>query len=167
MVDSIFWWYDHGDGLNFIEVFCTVKQGKKFNDSFLILPGLANFTSIHIYLNQMMSALDLNKPQKRIARQIIETGLQREYEAGIIKLDKIISRWKNKKIDNRDAYMKIYSSLTWHDKHIGRRYNKMTGSWYLYIIAAQLADEVITVDELNDFPEDIREKIFLLSGMDE
>ena len=114
-----------------------------------------------------MSTLNLTKPQKRIARRIIETGLQREYEAGIIKLDKIISRWKNKKIDNRDTYMNLYSSLTRYDKHIGRRYNKMTGSWYLYIIAAQLADEVITIEELDDFPEDIREKIFLLSGMDE
>ena len=37
-----------------------------------------------------MNALQLSKSQKRIARQIIETGLQREYEAGIKKLDKII-----------------------------------------------------------------------------
>jgi len=38
-----------------------------------------------------MNAPELTKSQKRIARQIIETGLQREYEAGIEKLDKIIS----------------------------------------------------------------------------
>lgn len=42
----------------------------------------------------------------------------------------------------------------------------MTGSWYLHIIAAQLADEVIADEELNEFPEDIRQKIYLLSGMD-
>jgi len=35
---------------------------------------------------------------------------------------------------------------------------------YIFI-AAQLADEVIAVEELNDFPEDIRQKIFLLSGI--
>lgn len=112
-----------------------------------------------------MNALELTKSQKRIARQIIETGLQREYEAGIKKLDKIIFGWKRKEMDNRDAYMKLYKSLTSHDKHIARRYNRMTGSWYLHIIAAQLADEVIAVEELNDFPEDIRQKIYLLSGI--
>ena len=41
----------------------------------------------------------------------------------------------------------------------------MTGSWYLHIIAAQLADKVIAIEELNDFPEDIRQKIYLLSGI--
>lgn len=112
-----------------------------------------------------MNALQFSKSQKRIARQIIETGLQREYEAGIKKLDKIISGWKRKEIDNRDAYRKLYKSLTSHDKHIASRYNRMSGSWYLHIIAAQLADEVITVEELNDFPEDIRQKIYLLSGI--
>lgn len=112
-----------------------------------------------------MNALELTKSQKRIARQIIETGLQREYEAGIKKLDNIITKWKRKETDNRDAYIKLYKSLTSHDKHIARRYNRMSGSWYLHIIAAQLADEVIAVEELNDFPEDIRQRIYLLSGI--
>ncbi len=113
-----------------------------------------------------MNALELTKSQKKIARQIIDTGLQREYEAGIIKLDMIITRWKREEIDHRDAYMELYKSLTSHDKYIARRYNRMTGSWYLHIIAAQLADKVITVEELSEFPEDIRQKIYLLSGMD-
>ena len=113
-----------------------------------------------------MNALELTKSQKKIARRIIETGLQREYEVGVRKLDRIISRWKSEDLNNRDAYMELYESLTSHDKHIARRYNRMTGSWYLHIIAAQLADKVITVEELSDFPEDIRQKIYLLSGMD-
>ena len=112
-----------------------------------------------------MNALQLSKSQKRISMQIIETGLQREYEAGIKKLDKIISGWKCKEMDNCDAYMKLHKSLTTYDKHIARRYNRMSGSRYLHIIAAQLADEVITVEELNDFPEDIRQKIYFLSGI--
>ena len=112
-----------------------------------------------------MNALELTKSQKRIARQIIETGLQREYEAGIKKLDKIISGWKRKEIDNRDAYLKLYGSLTSHDKHIAIRYDRMTGSRYLDIIATQLADKVIAVKELNDFPEDIRERVIFMSGI--
>jgi hypothetical protein len=113
-----------------------------------------------------MNALELTKSQKKIARRIIETGLQREYEAGIKKLDRIISRWKHEEISNRDAYMELYSSLKGHDKHIGRRYNKMSGSWYLHIIAAQLADKVITIEEVGDFPENIKQSIYLLAGID-
>ena len=63
--------------------------------------------------------------------------------------------------------MELYKSLTSHDKHIGRRYNRMTGSWYLHIIAAQLADNVISVEELNDFPEDIVQKLILMSGIND
>ncbi|MCK4677446.1 MAG: hypothetical protein KAT48_04885, partial [Bacteroidales bacterium] len=88
-----------------------------------------------------------------------------EFEAGIKKLDKIISGWKRKEIDNRDAYLKLYGSLTDHDKHIARRYDRMSGSRYLNIIAAQLADKVITVEEINDFPEDIRDRIIIISGI--
>lgn len=113
-----------------------------------------------------MNALELTKSQKKIARRIIDTGIQREYEAGIVKLDRIISRWKSKELNNHDAYMELYGSLTGHDKHIGRRYDRITGSRYLYIIATQLADKVIDVEELSDFPENIRQSIFLLAGMD-
>ncbi|MCK4678112.1 MAG: hypothetical protein KAT48_08285 [Bacteroidales bacterium] len=48
-----------------------------------------------------MNALELTKSQKKIARQIIETGLQREFEAGIKKLDNILTEWKRKELDNR------------------------------------------------------------------
>ncbi len=34
--------------------------------------------------------VELSKSQKKIAREIIEKGLQREYQNGILKIDKII-----------------------------------------------------------------------------
>ena len=112
-----------------------------------------------------MNPLELTKSQKKIARQIIEIGLQREFEAGIKKLDNILTEWKHKELDNRAVYLELYGSLTNHDKHIARRYDRMTGSRYLDTIAAQLADEVIVVEELNDFPEDIRDRIIIMSGI--
>jgi hypothetical protein len=38
---------------------------------------------------------ELPKSQKKIARQIIETGLQREYQNGIEKADGVIEKWKS------------------------------------------------------------------------
>lgn len=111
--------------------------------------------------------MDLPKSQKKIARRIIETGLEREYEMGIEKIDQIISLWKNKDLNNRDAYLEIYDSLTKHDKQIERRYDNISGSKYLFIVASLLADKIIFLDELNDLAEDIRNKIIFISRINE
>jgi len=99
---------------------------------------------------------ELSKSQKKIARQIIELGLQREYENGIKKMDNIIQNWKAGKLDNRNTYLDIYKKLIAHDKHIGQRYDRMTGSNYLLIIIGQLADGVITLDEISEFNDEVK-----------
>ncbi|MFU8845059.1 MAG: hypothetical protein ACNA7V_14750 [Bacteroidales bacterium] len=82
----------------------------------------------------------LTKSKKRIARQIIEKGLQKEFENGIRKLDHIISKWKSNSLTPRDAWMELYDALNSHDKHITKRYDDMTGSKYLLVLVGQLAD---------------------------
>ena len=113
-----------------------------------------------------MNGTDLSKSQKKIARQIIEKGLQKEFMDGIIELDNIITKWKINELDNRNAYHELYDSLTKHDKHIAGRYDNMGGSKYLYVIAGQLFDGAITKNDLDDFNEDVRESILFLSGVD-
>jgi len=99
---------------------------------------------------------DLTKSEKKIARQIIEKGLLKEYQNAIESMESIVSEWRQGKRDNRDAYMELYKSLTTHDKHIARRYNRITGSTYLLVIAGQLADKVITINDLEGLrPETI------------
>jgi hypothetical protein len=102
---------------------------------------------------------ELNKSQKKIARQIIELGLNREYENGITKINSVIENWKLEKLDNKKSYLEIYGKLIKHDKHIARRYNDMTGSKYLQIIIGQLADNVITFDEIGEFDDEVKEVI--------
>lgn len=114
----------------------------------------------------MTSALDLSKSQKKIARQIIETGLEREFKNGIVEIDKGIQLWKDGKTETRDTYYKMYNSMISFDKKIGRRYDNMKGTTYLFILAGQLADGIISRAELNMFDNDIKEKIFFLSGID-
>ena len=115
-----------------------------------------------------MNRLELTKPEKKIARQIIEKGLQKEYVDGILKLDNIISRWKVNQLNNRDAWMELYESLTKQDKHISGRYDYLSGSKYLHVIAAQLADRIIDQDDLLSFNDQlIINSILLLSGKKE
>ena len=113
----------------------------------------------------MTYALDLSKSQKKIARQIVETGLDREFKNGITEIDRVIQQWKDGKTETRDTYYKMYKSLIFFDKKIGRRYNNMKGSTYLIIIAGQLADGIITRGEIDEFDVDIKAKIFFLSGI--
>ncbi len=112
-----------------------------------------------------MNALQLTKAEKKLARQIIEKGLMQEYATGIEKQSKIIEQWKNNQFDNKDAYLKLYKSLTNYDKHIARRYDRMSGSKYLYIIAELLADKIINLQDINNLTKTTKDKLLLLSGI--
>jgi len=114
-----------------------------------------------------MNGLDLTKSQKKIARQVIEIGLVREFESGIGKIDRIIQQWKGEKLETKETYYQIYNSLKKFDKHIARRYDGMTGSGYLFIMAGQLADKAITIDDLNVFDPDVRNRIISISRINE
>jgi enamine deaminase RidA (YjgF/YER057c/UK114 family) len=102
---------------------------------------------------------ELPKSQKKIAREIIEKGLQREYQNGIKKVNAVIEKWKSGKLENRDAYISIYKKLTSHDKHLARRYDNMSGSKYLIIISGQVADGVISFEELSELNDQAKQVI--------
>jgi hypothetical protein len=102
---------------------------------------------------------ELTKSEKKNARIIIDKGIQVEYEKSIVQLDEVIERWKSKKIGNTDAYMELYDKMISRDKHIGRRYGQMTGSHYLLIIVGQLRDGVISEDDLDVFPPELKERL--------
>lgn len=114
-----------------------------------------------------MNGLDLTKSQKKIAREVIEIGLVREFETGIGNIDRIIQQWKGEKLETKETYYQIFQSLKKFDKHIARRYDGMTGSGYLFILAGQLADGVITIDDLNAFDPEVRNKIVFISRIND
>lgn len=114
-----------------------------------------------------MDGLDLSKAQKKIARELIETGLEREFEKGIGKIDRIIQHWKDGKLEIKETYYEVFKSLNTFDKHIARRYDDMKGSTYLYILAGQLADGIISIDDMNGFDQDVKDKIIFISSINE
>ncbi len=96
---------------------------------------------------------ELTKSEKKLARVLIDKGLQQEYQNAIEGLNEVIEIWKEKKMDNRNAYLKIYKTLEEHNKHIAQRYDGMKGSMYLSTIASLLADELISTDDIKGFSE--------------
>jgi len=103
--------------------------------------------------------MDLLKKDKKTARSIIEKGLQTEYENGLRSCDVVLLKWKSNDIDNRDAYMQLYDTLFKCDEHIGRRYNNITGSRYLQIIASQLYDKVINEEDLKELSDEAKQAV--------
>jgi hypothetical protein len=102
---------------------------------------------------------ELSKKDKRIARELIEKGLQKEFQQGLQQFDAILQKWKNEQQDNRDVYHHLYKSVRDFDKHIARRYDNIKGSMYTMILGAQLADKLISEDNLAEMNPDARNEV--------
>lgn len=107
--------------------------------------------------------MELSKSEKKIVREIIEIGLQREFAKGLSEADSIIEDWKNHLKDNRESYHLLYKQITQFDKHIARRYDAMTGSRYFYVLAAQFADSIISENDLESLPVHIIQALKLIA----
>ena len=107
--------------------------------------------------------ITLSKREKKIAREIIEKGLQIEFAQCLSDADSVLQNWKDKKTENRETYHLLYQTVKNNDKHIGRRYDGMRGSDYILVIAAQLADGIISKDDLKEFCEATQNSILTLA----
>jgi predicted metal-dependent peptidase len=103
--------------------------------------------------------MNLSKKDKKIARQLIEKGLQRELAKGLYDFDTVLYDWKDGKIDNTTAYHTLYKKMRTFDKHIARRYDYLSGSNYLITVIALLMDGIISEEETSDFSPEVQRQI--------
>ena len=104
-------------------------------------------------------SIELSKPEKKIAREIIDKGLQKEVADNLLIADSILSDWRNHTKNNMDTYHALYRHMREFDKQIAWRYDNMSGSNYLLIIIGQLRDGVIQESDLQGFSEELLERI--------
>jgi len=102
---------------------------------------------------------EFSKSEKKIVRQVIETGLQRDLESCILDIDQIIQQWKLKKLDNLEAYHEIFGKVKSNDKYIARMYDDLRGSKYMMILQGLLANKTISEADLSGFSETTRNVI--------
>ena len=103
--------------------------------------------------------LQLSKKDKKVARAIIEKGLLKEFAKGLFDADSVLHDWKNKVRDNRESYHLLFKTVKEFDKHIAKRYDGMTGSKYIFVIAGQLIDGIIDETDLKELSEDVQQVI--------
>jgi hypothetical protein len=103
--------------------------------------------------------MELSKKDKKIAKQIIDIGLQREFEKGLTSFDAILQDWKDKKQDNQESYRLLYKKIAAFDKHIVNRYDYITGSKYFFVLLEQLESGIITQEDIIELSEEVVQKI--------
>jgi hypothetical protein len=109
--------------------------------------------------------MEITKEDKKALRQIIEIGLQREYEHAILGAEKIINMWNPKSNENKEIYMELFRHIENCDKKIARRYNHMSGSNYHFIVADQLTDHIVSENELESLSEKVKDEIFFIRNL--
>jgi hypothetical protein len=104
--------------------------------------------------------MELSKKDKRVAREVIEKGLQREFSRGLFEADTVLHKWKNTGFeDNRTAYHTLFKTVRDFDRHIARRYDGIKNADLLDIILAQLVEGVIDENDLEGFTEETRQAL--------
>ncbi len=87
----------------------------------------------------------LEKSDRQKVRQLLDLGIQRMYEEGLEKTEKVILQWRKaaqNPEENQKAYMKLYQTVERQDKKIARTFNGLTGSRYMITLAGLYIDGV-------------------------
>ena len=110
---------------------------------------------------------DLSKSQKKIARRVMDKGIDEHYRRALADAEKIITRWrKGEYSGNKDAYMSLFKKINQNDNNISRTYDGKGGSRWVEIMSMQLAQGVISREDLIDFDEEVRDAIVFMSGIE-
>lgn len=103
--------------------------------------------------------MDLPKKDKKVARDLIEKGLQKEFTNGLNSFHEILDDWKKGKSNNDDAYHKLYGSIKNFNKHIAQRYDAVTGSRYLAVVKVLLHDNLLSPVDLKAFSSETQKEL--------
>lgn len=109
--------------------------------------------------------MELSKKDKKVARGIIEKGVQIEFANGLNQADAVIQKWKNNQLGNREAYHLLFKKIKDFDKHIARRYDAMSGSGYFLTVANLFADGIITEEDIKDLSKEVIEELYITKDL--
>ena len=125
--------------------------------------------------------MELSKADKRLCRELIDTGLERECKAFVEKIQRIANapippeqlnepyREENGQGIERvwpKRFIKLFNATDRFNYHVARRYDHATGSHYLDCVLGLYFDKWLTDDEIarfSDEPRDYINKVITLS----
>lgn len=107
---------------------------------------------------------ELSKKDKKIAREIIARGLNKELKRGLLEFEAILQEWRSTSGDNKEFYHKLYGSVYDFNKQIAWRYDYMPGSQYLLVLTGQLRDQLIDPSELDAIDPEARDAVLFMAS---
>ena len=103
--------------------------------------------------------IELSKSQKKIARELINLGLQRECQSFKNEIEEFTSSLEWKDGNPQELYHKLADKVVRFDKHIGKRYNDLTGSRYFIAILDLLHSKILTTEDIAQFDMEVQNEI--------
>ena len=111
--------------------------------------------------------MELTKSQKKKVRALIELGLKRDYIDGIKRVKDLVNSFTDYESNPKEYYHKLYRTVRRKDEDIARRYDDLRGSQYFIRLIILLQEGVLSVKDIQDLDEELKQKIkFILQGDD-
>jgi len=109
--------------------------------------------------------IELSKNQKKIARELIQLGLQRECKSFTTQIEKFTNSQEWKTSDPHELYIKLYKKVTSFDKHIEQQYDNLSGSRYFVTVSNLFWQGVLTTDDIARFDIDVQNELFRIKSL--
>jgi hypothetical protein len=106
--------------------------------------------------------IELSKSQKKIARELIRLGLQRECKSFMNKTAKFINGSKKRKENPHEHYLDLFEKVISFDKHIAARYDGLTGSRYFETVLWLFRDGVLTEKDIERFDVELQKEFLYI-----
>lgn len=107
--------------------------------------------------------MELSKADKKNARILIDKGIERDLEKILNKSEALLAKWRAGDAATGDLYRELYKHIVASDKQIARNYDGISGSKYLFVLAIQLREGLISEDDLEPFSDQVRQALHLLT----
>jgi hypothetical protein len=102
---------------------------------------------------------ELTKSQKKIARELINLGLQREYLSFKNEITQFVNNSKWEASNPKEFYHQLYKKVNTFDVHIGKRYDYLTGSHYFNTVLSLIYDKILTQEDIERFDDEVQNEI--------
>ena len=103
---------------------------------------------------------ELTKEQKKIARNLIDLGLERECKGFNNTIRQIVCKpMESKERANHSRYLEVYKATADFDRHIADRYDGMGGSRYFMTIVNLYCEGIITDEEIAELGKEALDMI--------
>lgn len=109
--------------------------------------------------------MELSKSQKKIARMLIEEAMQRECKAFMESVEQFVQQPERENETFHNKYIALYKKVHSFDKHFGKRYDGLGGSYYFITVVDLFYSNVLTIEDISQFDEEVQNQIMALKAL--